>query len=125
MRRVATAVGITPMAIYRHFPNREVLLDSLATASFTELAQHWGKRTWSAGPADFQRQVHETLDDYLDFALLQPHLYAFLFTEQRAGARRFPDDFRFRCLTPRSPCSPTHSPPACGPGSSVPTTCGN
>jgi len=94
MRRVATAVGITPMAIYRHFPNREVLLDSLATASFTELAQQWGKRTWSADPADFQRQVHETLDDYLDFALLQPHLYAFLFTEQRAGARRFPDDFR-------------------------------
>jgi hypothetical protein len=27
MRRVAQAVGITPMAIYHHFPNREALLD--------------------------------------------------------------------------------------------------
>jgi AcrR family transcriptional regulator len=26
MRRVGSAVGITPMAIYRHFPNRESLL---------------------------------------------------------------------------------------------------
>jgi AcrR family transcriptional regulator len=94
MRRVATAVGITPMAIYRHFPNRELLLDSLATTSFTELGQRWGKRAWPADPASFQQQMHETLDEYLDFALLQPHLYAFLFTEPRAGARRFPDDFR-------------------------------
>jgi AcrR family transcriptional regulator len=27
MRQVAEAVGITPMAIYYHFPNREALLD--------------------------------------------------------------------------------------------------
>jgi AcrR family transcriptional regulator len=94
MRRIATAVGITPMAIYRHFPSREVLLDALATASFTELGRHWGKRAWPAEPAALQRQMDDVLDDYLDFALLQPHLYAFLFTEQRTGARRFPDDFR-------------------------------
>ncbi|HEX5400874.1 MAG TPA: TetR/AcrR family transcriptional regulator [Pseudonocardiaceae bacterium] len=94
MRRVATAVGLTPMAIYRHFPSRDVLLDTMATASFTELGQHWGKREWPTEPAALSRQMDEVLDDYLDFALLQPHRYAFLFTEQRAGARRFPEDFR-------------------------------
>ncbi|HEY0806340.1 MAG TPA: TetR/AcrR family transcriptional regulator [Pseudonocardiaceae bacterium] len=94
MRRVAAAVEITPMAIYRHFPTREALLDSLATAGFTELGQNWGKRDWSAEPTRLQQQTDEALEDYLDFALRQPHLYAFLFTEQRAGARRYPDDFR-------------------------------
>jgi AcrR family transcriptional regulator len=94
MRRVATAVGITPMAIYRHFPNRDALLDLLADSSFAELGDRWGKPVWSVAPAAHQRQLDTTLDDYLDFALLEPHLYAFLFTEPRAGARRFPDDFR-------------------------------
>jgi AcrR family transcriptional regulator len=94
MRRVATAVGITPMAIYRHFPNRDVLLDTLAANSFTELGAEWGKREWATEPVAYQRQLDDTLDDYLDFALLRPHLYAFLFTEQRHGARQFPADFR-------------------------------
>ena len=89
MRRVATIAGLTPMAIYRHFPSREDLLDSVAATNFAALARTWGERDWSA---DFQRQLDEALDLYLDFALGQPHLYTFLFTEQRAGARKFPDD---------------------------------
>ena len=32
MRRVASAVGITPMAVYRHYPNRAGLLNALADA---------------------------------------------------------------------------------------------
>jgi AcrR family transcriptional regulator len=30
MRRVAKAVGITPMALYRHYPDRAGLLNALA-----------------------------------------------------------------------------------------------
>ena len=30
MRRVALAVGLTPMAIYRHYHDREALLNALA-----------------------------------------------------------------------------------------------
>ncbi|WNV89071.1 TetR/AcrR family transcriptional regulator [Umezawaea sp. Da 62-37] len=89
MRRVATAAGLTAMAIYRHFPNRESLLESVAETSFAELARAWGERDWST---DYQVQLDEALDAYLDFALERPHLYAFLFTEQRLGARRFPDE---------------------------------
>jgi len=37
MRRVAKAVGITPMAIYRHYPDRAALLNSLADEGFEEL----------------------------------------------------------------------------------------
>src|SRR5215467_6160237 len=37
MRRVATAVGITPMALYRHYPNRDGLLNALADAAFVKM----------------------------------------------------------------------------------------
>ena len=38
MRRVAKAVGITPMAIYRHYADRTALLNALADEGFEELA---------------------------------------------------------------------------------------
>jgi hypothetical protein len=34
------------------------------------------------------------LEDFLDFALGDPHLYTFLFTEMWEQGRRFPEDFR-------------------------------
>ena len=39
MRKVATAVGITPMALYRHYLNRDGLLTALADAGFDQLAE--------------------------------------------------------------------------------------
>ena len=37
MRRVAAAVGATPMALYRHVPNKDALLDALVATVFAEL----------------------------------------------------------------------------------------
>ncbi|GAB2809211.1 TetR/AcrR family transcriptional regulator [Lentzea nigeriaca] len=91
MRRVAEAAGITPMAIYTHFPNRDALLREVAEATFAELATSWGRRGEQGG---WEERLFGQLQDFLDFALGQPHLYAFLLTEQRAQARRFPEDFR-------------------------------
>ena len=47
MRRVADAVGITPMAIYRHFPNREALLKRLSDDCFNAVAKEWTERARS------------------------------------------------------------------------------
>jgi len=91
MRRVATAAGVTPMTIYRHFANREALLATIADSSFATIAQRWADRPVTAG---FDARIAELLDDHLDFALGEPHLYDFVFTERREGARRWPDDFR-------------------------------
>ncbi|MEV0651288.1 TetR/AcrR family transcriptional regulator [Phytomonospora sp. NPDC050363] len=88
MRRVATAAGITPMAIYKHYPDRLALLRSVADAAFGEVGGTWGR----AG-GDFRARFDGLLDDFLDFALGQPHLYAFLLTDRREQARRFPQDF--------------------------------
>jgi AcrR family transcriptional regulator len=89
MRRVAAEAGVTTMATYRHFPNRETLLRTVAIAAQREVGQKWGRR----GDGDFDGQLAGLLDDLLDFALGQPHLYGFLLTDRRDGARRFPDDF--------------------------------
>lgn len=91
MRRVAAAAGVTPMATYKHFPNREALLRTVADASFLELFGEWGKRV-PAG--DIEERFNGLLDDFLDFALGSPHLYLFLLTDRREDARRFPEDFR-------------------------------
>ncbi|GIG64165.1 TetR/AcrR family transcriptional regulator [Phytomonospora endophytica] len=89
MRRVATDAGITPMAIYKHYPDRLALLRSVADAAFAEVGAAWGRR----GGDDFTSRFNGLLDDFLDFALGRPHLYAFLLTDRRERARRFPQDF--------------------------------
>lgn len=89
MRRVAADAGVTTMATYRHFPSREALLRTVALAAQRDVAEKWGRR----GGRDFDSQLAGMLDDFLDFALGQPHLYGFLLTDVREDARRFPEDF--------------------------------
>ena len=79
MRRVAEAVGITPMAIYRHFPNREALLKRLSDDSFNAVAQEWQAR--AQHPNVLKRLVA---------------LFDHAFSLRRDDARRFPEDFRER-----------------------------
>lgn len=91
MRRVAAGAGVTTMATYRHFPNREALLRSVADSAFAELGESWGKRTEGLA---FERRFFALLDDFLDFALGRPNLYHFLLTDRREGVRRFPVDYQ-------------------------------
>lgn len=91
MRRVAKAVGITPMAIYRHYSCRAALLNSLADEGFEQLAARLtGKR--------FSRSIEERLKQmgeiYLDHALQNPRLFELMFVKPREGARRYPQDFK-------------------------------
>lgn len=91
MRRVAEAVGLTPMAIYRHFPNREALLKRISDDSFDEIARHWLARN-SGG--DVLARVVALQRIYLDYALAHPHLFDHAFSVRRADARQYPEDFR-------------------------------
>jgi len=93
MRRVAEAVGITPMAIYRHFPNREALLKRLSDDSFNAVAQEWQAR---AQHPNVLKRLVALLEPYLDYALTHPHLFDHAFSLRRGDARRFPEDFRER-----------------------------
>ncbi|HEY1499863.1 MAG TPA: TetR/AcrR family transcriptional regulator [Acidobacteriaceae bacterium] len=92
MRRVAKAVGITPMALYRHFADRDGLLNALAEAGFVELARRLEES--AAGGGDPARMLVANLDCFLDFALKKPRLFELMFLRRREGARQFPGDFR-------------------------------
>lgn len=93
MRRVADGAGISPMAIYRHFSNREALLKRLSDASFQAIARDW--QTHAVHPDPLQR-LPALLTPYLDYALQHPHLFDHAFSIRRDDARRFPEDFRNR-----------------------------
>ncbi|CCH30799.1 TetR/AcrR family transcriptional regulator [Actinosynnema sp. NPDC047251] len=91
MRRVAADVGVTPMATYRHYPNREALLRTAVDNAVAELTREWGR---GHEGLDFPARLDRLTDDFLDFALGKPHLYRYVVTERREEARRFPEDFR-------------------------------
>ncbi|WP_266157989.1 TetR/AcrR family transcriptional regulator [Dyella silvatica] len=91
MRRVADAVGITPMAIYRHFPNRDALLKRLSDDSFSAVAHEWEE---SARSKDVLKRLMALADPYLDYALRHPHLFDHAFSVRRDDARLYPEDFR-------------------------------
>ncbi|ADD42270.1 TetR/AcrR family transcriptional regulator [Stackebrandtia nassauensis] len=91
MRKIGAIVGVTPMAVYRHFPNREALLDAVADECFTETAAKWATVRL---PDDILEGSKVIVDLFVDVALESPGLFSFMFIEERQGARRFPDDFQ-------------------------------
>jgi AcrR family transcriptional regulator len=93
MRRIAKEVGITPMAIYHHFPSREILLDKVVDTEFERLAEFF--RAPVKGSSAAARIVH-VMDGYMDYALAHPRIFDYVFASPRPGARRFPEDFRAR-----------------------------
>jgi AcrR family transcriptional regulator len=91
MRRVAKAVNITPMAVYRHYADRDGLLNALADAGFKDFAT---RLQGAAMPTDPERRLTAILNVFLDFGLEKPRLFELMFLRRREGARQFPGDFR-------------------------------
>ena len=78
------------MAVYRHYPDRDGLLNALADEGFAELAsQLSGARV----KGDLDTRMRQVLDLNLDFALAKPKLFELMFLRKRAGSRQFPRDF--------------------------------
>ena len=91
MRRVADAVGITAMAIYRHFPDRAEMLNAVADQGFEELAT---KLAGMRFPGDIEERLTKMGNIYLDHALKNPRLFELMFLKPREGARKYPRDFK-------------------------------
>jgi len=90
MRRVASAVGITAMAVYRHYPDRNGLLNAVADKGFEELAAHLATASF---PGSFEERLSKMAEIYLDHALKNPRLFELMFLKPRRGARKYPRDF--------------------------------
>jgi AcrR family transcriptional regulator len=91
MRRVAAAVGVTPMAIYRHYPDRASLLTALADEGFEELAARLAVKKFSGG---VEERLTKMMEIYLEHALQKPRLFELMFLKPREGARSYPRDFK-------------------------------
>ena len=93
MRRVAAAVGITPMAIYHHFADRRALLNFVVDREFTKYSE-----SLEATPrrGTYESQILTCMDAYIDYAFAHPRIFDYVFAQSRPGARRFPEDFRAR-----------------------------
>jgi AcrR family transcriptional regulator len=90
LRSVSAAAGLTPMAVYRHFPNKQELLEAAAREAFED----WRRRVESvraADPIDWLRQAGRL---YLQFALDEPARFDACFVLRTGVERRYPRDFR-------------------------------
>jgi AcrR family transcriptional regulator len=75
-RRIASDVGVTAMAIYRHFRDKNALLDALVAIGFAR----WEARLAKAvkGPTPMAR-IEGALRAYRDFALAEPRYFELMF----------------------------------------------
>jgi len=91
MRRVAEAVGITAMAVYRHYPNHAGLLNVLANEGFAELASRLEEAPLKGGT---EEKLEKLMHIFVDYGLEHPRLFELMFLKPREGARQYPQDFR-------------------------------
>jgi AcrR family transcriptional regulator len=89
LRAVAAKVGITPMAIYRHFASKEALIDALVLDALDE----WSARVQALPAVAGLAKIEQMGEAFLDFALREPRRFEAAFLLPSRKARRYPDDF--------------------------------
>jgi AcrR family transcriptional regulator len=89
MRRIAAKVGITPMAIYKHYPDKDALLNALMLDGFAS----WEARVAAIPAGEPLAWLEQMAGAFLDFALNEPRRYEAAFLLKASAARRYPGDF--------------------------------
>jgi AcrR family transcriptional regulator len=87
IRRVAAEVGITPMAIYKHFPNRDALLNGATSAEYKRIGAYFERANARKNVKGLRGML-----GYLDYALDHPNLFQYMFSRVRADAYVFPGE---------------------------------
>jgi AcrR family transcriptional regulator len=90
MRGVAARIGVSPMSLYRHFADREALVDAIAERGLTRLAEFFDEASKGRAP------LEATITGFLEFALTEPNLFEVSFLRQRPNQHAFPNDFAAR-----------------------------
>lgn len=89
MRKVAESAGMSPMGLYRHYADKDALLNALTEDGLAR----WGKIAQSLRAHDPVRWLEHLQEAYLAFALEEPHRFDAAFFLPATEARRYPDDF--------------------------------
>jgi AcrR family transcriptional regulator len=89
IRKVAARAGVSPMAMYRHFADKDALLNALVEDGFTA----WEELVRSLRAKDPLEWLEELIEAFLHFALTQPHRFDAAFFLPAPNARQYPNDF--------------------------------
>jgi hypothetical protein len=73
MRRLGGALGVAPMAIYNHFPDREHLLDAMAESAFSQIPLDESQNNW-------KKQVKDIAKSVAKLSLEKPAVFALCMT---------------------------------------------
>jgi len=86
LRELARRVGVSAPSVYRHFPDKEALMNALAQEGLKQLArsQHAAAEAAGGGKDGFAA----TGRAYVRFALANPALYRLIFTSPLIAAYR-------------------------------------
>jgi AcrR family transcriptional regulator len=89
VRKVATRAGVSTMAMYRHFADKDALLNALMDDGLAA----WEKIVRAIRAEDPMEWLEAVVEAFLKFALTQPHRFDAAFFLPAPEARRYPDDF--------------------------------
>jgi len=89
IRKVAQHARLSPMALYRHFADKDALLNSLMADGLAG----WEHRAGSIRATDPIDWLEELGAEFLQFALKEPHRFDAAFFLPAPKARQYPDDF--------------------------------
>ena len=89
LRKIAQDAGVTTMATYHYFANKNELLVQIAIDGFDELAE--AMRKASDVSASSQQVLEGIMRAYFDFALDKPDIYQLMFGSEIEGKRQIPE----------------------------------
>lgn len=92
IRKIAKEAGLSPMGLYRHFADKDALINALMAHGFVA----WETRVAAIGSTDPVRWLEDFMEAFLDFSAKEPHLFDAAFFLPASQARQFPDDFAAR-----------------------------
>src|SRR5262249_39085785 len=84
MRKLADRVGVTATAIYRHFRDKDEILDALISAGLAVLSDYLEPALKARDP---ERRLRGLIDAYLKFAVEQPKYFDLAFLVPSASTR--------------------------------------
>lgn len=89
VRAIGREAGLSTMAIYRHFRDRDALIDALMDDGFGA----WEAIVMAIDPADPLAWLRSVTEAFSAFAVSDPHRFDAAFLLPARTARRYPDDF--------------------------------
>lgn len=89
LRGIARAAGVSHMAPYRHFADKDSLLAAVAEAGFRELSA--GMERGAAAATTDKTRLRAIGMAYVHFARRHPELYRLMFGPVRPDKERFPE----------------------------------